>query len=345
VSSVELLAIIVRVELLAVCSAAVTIVGHAVWLAWGGAHARERRAAARRAILTAIGSSTAPPDALGSLSALPRREQASLIAELAMSLVGEQRDRLLETADELGLIADAEADCRSRDWSTRLRAAHFLTAVGGGETTVPRLLDDPHVLVRAQAAEWAGGHPTRQNVAKLLDRLADPTDGARLAYRAALSRAREHAVEALAERLAAARDEDAPALLELALGSPDPRLLPGALVCASSPLAATRAGAARLLGALGGREAAAALVDLLGDPEAEVRASAVSAIGALGQWSMVATLSALLHDPSYPVRRTTAAALTGMGAPGLLYLRRASTHPDRRAAEAARQALSMLDAG
>jgi HEAT repeat protein len=103
----------------------------------------------------------------------------------------------------------------------------------------------------------------------------------------------------------------------------------------------TRARAAALTGAIGGRAAVETLVRLLHDPAAEVRASAAHALGKLEHWPAAASLAALLRDPAWDVRRAAALALRAMGAPGLLLLRRSTSDEDRFARDIARQALEL----
>ena len=87
-----------------------------------------------------------------------------------------------------------------------------------------------------------------------------------------------------------------------------------ARVEAASP--AARAAAAELLGRLGDRRAAPALVAALDDADADVVAAAAGALGALGLHAALEPLFALFAHPSAAARRAAIAAVNGIGAPG-----------------------------
>ena len=74
-----------------------------------------------------------------------------------------------------GLLARADALCRSRSWRRRLRGARLFALLGGGTRKVPRLLGDSRAEVRAQAAEWVAGHPdrARRRSSRLVQLLGD----------------------------------------------------------------------------------------------------------------------------------------------------------------------------
>jgi HEAT repeat protein len=101
---------------------------------------------------------------------------------------------------------------------------------------------------------------------------------------------------------------------------------------------------ARLLGALGGEEHAAAVRERLGDEAPEVRAAAAVALGRLGDWSSAPAVAERLRDPSWRVRRDAALALRALGPAGELLLERALRDDDEFARDIARQTLDLPEA-
>lgn len=307
---------------------------------------RERRAAERRArgleaLLRFVHSPDAPvPELLREMS---MKQQIPLLLEFARPLSGESRGRIGDLARELGIIARAEEMCRSDLWWRRLRGARILTGLGGGEEVVPELLSDPNAAVRAQAVEWAADYPTAEVMDELLEVLRDRDSMCRFTVRDALLRMRASAQGPLARFLLNAPEEDAANALDVAIGMPAPELLPAALRLARAELAPVRCRAARLLSAIGGEEAAAALAELLRDPDAGVRAAAAAGAGHLRHWPAAPTLARQLEDQNWEVRRSAAMALMELGAPGVLYLRRATAMDDPVAAGLARQALELAE--
>lgn len=336
-----LLGAVVRVEAVALAMLVVGLLGHAALLSWREPRQSARRSAARRLLAAAATDATAMPGALASLASFPADEQRALVGGLAPLLAPSERASLHRMAADVGLIRRAERDCAHRDWGRRLRGAALLTAVGGGEAIVAGLLRDPNPLVRAQTAAWAADHRSVDVTAALIDGFADEGNEARFACGYALAQARGAALDQIVARCLA--EERSATAVALAHAVRDVRCLPVALRGASDASAELRARSARLLGLLGGSEAASTLVELLGDPAPEVRLAAVAAIGRMGQWTTVAALIAALRDSNAHVRRATVAALRDLGPPAILLLRRAAAGSDPEAAEAARRALALED--
>ena len=124
----------------------------------GGSARRARRAAdAPRA----AARPTRPRGA--ALRAIPRERALALLEELAPSLAGpELRRAQRRSRASAALIADAERECASRRWRRRLHAVRVLSLLGGGERPCRRCSTTRAPEVRAQAAEWAAGHPRRR---------------------------------------------------------------------------------------------------------------------------------------------------------------------------------------
>ena len=206
---------------------------------------------------------------------------------------------------------------------------------------MPPLLGDPRPEVRAQAAEWAAGHPAPELVAALTGMLGDPRGLARFTVMDSLIRLGAHAVEPLCRTIADATGVTAVSALRVGTMIGDPRLAGPARARLDDADPAVRAWAVRLAGSVGGDENAAAVEERLSDPAPEVRAAAALALGRLGHWMAAGRLGARLGDPAWEVRRNAALALRSFGSPGELLLNRALRDEDPSARDMARQTLDL----
>jgi HEAT repeat protein len=198
-----------------------------------------------------------------------------------------------------------------------------------------RLLDDPHPAVRSEAIAWVADHADEALVERLIGMLTDPTPLCRHTATDALLRAGSALPSPLAAHLADGRHPSLPVLLDVAAARPDHRYLAAALRLATSRRPRIRAGAARLLGTIGGDTATATLAGLLDDADPVVRAAAATSLGHLRHWPAASAIAGLLRDRSWDVRRASGEALVEVGAPGRLLLRRYTHDPDRFAADMA----------
>jgi hypothetical protein len=319
----------------------ILLVVHGVWRAAAEAYWRGPTTAARTALAEAADRLELTPDGARALQRLTARRRIDLFAELAPSVAGAPRSALADAARELGVIDRAERWCTSRRWRRRLRGARLLTTLGGGAQAVPPLLADPRPEVRAQAAEWAGGHPDPAVVKTLAAMLDDPRGLARFTVMDSLIRLGASAVEPLGAAIDNATGVAAVAALRVGTAIGDPRLAPPARRRLDDDDPAVRAWAVRLLGAIGGDENAAAVEDRLIDPADEVRAAAAVALGRLGHWPAAPQLGGKLGDPSWIVRRNAALALRSFGAAGELLLNRALREEDAFVRDIARQTLDL----
>jgi len=213
---------------------------------------RERRVRrARAAILGAARRGEADDDATAALAAVPPERALAVLDELAPSLAGPEREALDDIARRRGLVAHAEAHCGARRWRTRLHAARVLALHGGGERTVPPLLDDPRPEVRAQAAEWAAAHPQAALAERLVAMLSDSEPFPRYTAMDALVRLRAAGVEALSRAIAAGAPREA---LEVAARIGDARLAEPAHGRLEDADAGVRAWAVREIGRASCRE-------------------------------------------------------------------------------------------
>jgi hypothetical protein len=307
------------------------------------ARLRERRVGrARQALLVAARTGHADAEATAALAAVSRDQALALLDELAPSLAGPEREALAEVARLRGLIDHAEAQCGARRWRVRLHAVRVLTLLGGGERTVPPLLDDPRAEVRAQAAEWAAEARRGALAGRLVAMLDDPAAFARYTAMDSLVRLRGLAAEPLARSVGTGGPR---AALEVAARIGDARLAEPAHTRLGDPDPAVRAWAVRVLGTLGGERHAAAVADRLEDPAPEVRAAAAVALGRLGHWPAAPALAERLRDPAWQVRHDASLALRALGPAGELLLQRALRDEDHFARDMARQTLDLPEAG
>lgn len=334
-----LAALVVEVALVAL--ALVVLIGNAWRVAGVRRHRGPRLVAVSATLVAAVEGDDPDEAALDEISGLPAGAQIAVFAGVGRSLAGVQRERLAQVAAQVGLLARGEAWCGARRWGPRLRGARLLTLLGTGEGVMPRLLDDRRPEVRAQAAQWVGDHPDAASIERLLTMLRDPETLCRFTVKDALLRVGRPATEPLLRYLSEHDGAPAADALELAAGLADARFLAPALTLCKAADTTLRAGAAALLGAIGGSQATDALTELLGDAEPEVRSGAARGLGKLAHWPAAGRLAECLHDTSWDVRRTVAIALRAFGAPGLLMLRRALNDDDRFAQEMARQVLEL----
>ena len=327
--------------LLAIVLAA--LLGHALWM-----RARDRRlekplSTARTAVARAVDGQAGEDEARAALDALPMNCRITVLADLAPTLRGVQRERLELLARESGVVGTAEAWVTSRRWWRRLHAARVYTLLQGAGSPIGQLLDDRAWEVRAEAAQWVALDPTDANLARLVAMLDDAHPLPRFAAKDSLRRIGRRAADPLASLLSTVSGEQGAAALEVATAVATPAMLAPAVRLAEDELGETRTRAAALLAVLGGEEAVAALERLLDDPDPDVRAAASVALGRLGHWPAAAKLAAHLGDESWEVRRAAALALRELRGPGVVLLRRALDRDDRFAADIARQVLDMPD--
>jgi HEAT repeat protein len=318
---------------------------HAAWATLSAQREARRRPVALRALAAALhgGDSGA---AFVELERSTGRQSIGALVEMAFTVAGEQRERLDALAREWGVLDRAGSWAASRRWSRRLRAARLISLFGAGEEPFGEaLLDDAVADVRTQAAEWAGNHPNPTRVARLTEMLGDPERRCRFAAREALIRAGPAAIVELGAALGRVEGTAAVGALEAARELAVPDFLPAAIGLMMARDPEVRERAASLAAAIGGPEAAKALVLVLGDSDQSVRSAAAAGLGHLGRWEQAASVARLLRDPAWRPRRAAALALRLMGSTGELLLRRQSRAGEGPAVETARSALELSPAG
>lgn len=315
---------------------------HGLWLHFSAKRAARLTAMGRRALVRLLSEDTGRSASdIEILRALPRDLQTSIFLEISRSLSGSGSADLKRIAAVTGIFDRAHRMCVSRHWTRRLKGARLLAQMEQSDPMVATLLRDPHPAVRAQAAEWAAARPTSDVLDDLLALLADPATLSRFAVQDALLRMGREAAEPLARYLEQHSGAAAAAGLRLAAGMAEPVFIPAAIRHSREGTAEARAAAAAVLGAAGGSEGAARLVELLDDPDAAVRASAAAGLGNMRHWPVGPRLAMMLSDPAWAARRSAALALRAIGAPGVLLLRRAASSPVQRVSDIAQLVLDM----
>lgn len=315
---------------------------HGLWLYFSDKRDARLTGEGRRALVRLLNAEG--PQSLSdveTLRALPRDVQATVFLEISKNLTGGGSADLKRIAGLTGIFDRARQMCTSRRWVRRLQGARLLAQMEQSDPLVIKLLHDPHPAVRAQAAEWAAARPSPEVFDDLLSLLADPETLSRFAVQDALLRMGRDATGPLLRYLDTHSGHAAAAGLHLAAVMVEPAFVPAAMSHSREGTPEVRAAAASLLGAAGGAQAAARLLELLDDADPEVRAAAASGLGRMRHWPAGSRLTAMLGDPTWGARRAAALALRAIGGPGVLLLRRAASSPDQRASDIALLVLDM----
>ena len=342
--SEQLLNVIMLVEVALLALAVSLFFLHGMWLHLTARRMERLSKRGRESLARFVTHGIANINDLEVLKRLPHDVQNVTVLEMSPSLGGTGRERLRFVAQQVGVTDRARTLCRSRRWTRRLRGARILSRLDVADRLVLKLLADRHPAVRAQAAEWAAAQPSVEVISAMLELLADPATQARFAVQNALLRMGNVIAGPLSTFLETHSDRAAEAGLRVAESVAEPRFLASALRLSHAEDVGVREAAAKLLGAIAGVEAAARLVEMLGDGDSHVRAAAASALGRMHYWQAGSQLAERLRDERWRVRREAGLALRAIGAPGTLLLRRAVKGDDRFAADMAQQVLDLPEA-
>jgi HEAT repeat protein len=337
----NLLDLVMWVEIGLLVLAVVVFFTHGVWLFVSQKRFLRDMSAARDSLAHLLTRGTINIEEIEALRRVPRDPQVAAFLEASRNLTGAGKERLRFVAREISLLDRARRLCESRLWTRRLRGARLLARMDVADPLIEKLLADPNPAVRAQAAEWAATQPAPSIIAIMLTMLADPATQARFAVQDALLRMGSTIAEPLASFLETHSGLPAESGLRVSESLAEPRFLPAGLRHSASEEVGVRTAAANLLGAIGGPESAARLMELLKDPESLVRAAAAHGLGRMQHWPAAAQLAEGLQDSTWGVRRDAGLALRAIGAPGALFLRRALKGTDLFAADMAQQVLDL----
>ena len=274
------------------------------------------------------------------LRSLPARKRIDLFSTFAGIFVGEERTRIHDLAQLIGLDGIAKRRCRSRFWSRRLQGARLFAIIGGGETYVLPLFQDRHVGVRTGAAEWAANHPDEDVIEQLVLLLGDNSGFCRFVVKDSFVRLGPLATTALLDNLESNSDPSDDAL-DVATWISDARFLSTGLRLQTHPSSNKRAHALALLASIGGQDALSAATAAIHDDEPNVRIAALKALARIAHWNVAPLVATALRDPEWDVRLEAAMTLYALGAPGILLLRRALRDNDAFAAGMAQHVLDI----
>jgi len=337
----NLLDLVMLIEIALLVVAVAVFFAHGVWLFISQKKFLRDMASARDSLTQLLTRGTINIEEIDALRRIPRDAQVAAFLEASRNLTGTGKERLRFVAREVMLLDRAQKLCVSRLWTRRLRGARLLARMDVADPLIEKLLGDTNPAVRAQAAEWAATHPAPSVISIMLGMLADPATQARFAVQDALLRMGSTITDPLATFLESQSGLPAESGLRVATSLAEPRFLVAALRHSASDEVGVRTAAANLLGAMGGAESAARLIELLSDPESLVRAAAAHGLGRMQHWQAAAQLAECLRDPTWRVRRDAGLALRALGAPGALFLRRALKGNDPFAADMSQQVLDL----
>lgn len=337
----NLLDIVMFIEIALLVLAVVVFFTHGIWLFVTQKKFLRDMAAARNSLTQLLSRGTINIEEIDALRRIPRDPQVAAFLEASRNLTGAGKERLRFVAREVALLDGARKLCESRLWTRRLRGARLLARMDVPDPLIEKLLVDTNPAVRAQAAEWAATQPSPGIISTMLTMLADPATQARFAVQDALLRMGAVIADPLASFLETHSGLPAESGLRVAESLAEPRFLSAALRHSASEKVGVRTAAANLLGAIGGAESAARLIELLKDPDSLVRAAAAHGLGRMQYWQAASQLAEALQDRTWRVRRDAGLALRALGAPGALFLRRALKGNDPFAADMSQQVLDL----
>ena len=340
----HLLNIIMVIEVVLLALAVSIYFVHGVWLRVTARRTAKLSQTARESLARLVTRGIVNVEDIDVLKSLPHEIRTIAFLEISRNLTGTGKERLRFVAQQVGVIDRARFLCQHKRWTRRLRGARILAQLDVPDPLVQTLLADQHPAVRAQAAEWAAAQASPDVIAAMLELLADPATQARFAVQSALLRMGTVIAAPLAAFLETHSGRAAEAGLRVAESIAEPRFMESAARLSRSDDVGVREAAAKLLGATGGAEAAARLMEMLGDTESRVRAAAAHGLGRMHYWQAGTMLADSLRDQRWRVRREAGLALRALGAAGTLLLRRALKGDDRFAADMAEQVLGLPEA-
>ena len=272
------------------------------------------------------------------LGRAPRNLLLDMVQRLASDLNGDADQRLRNFVLTAGLTPTIRRRLRSRSWRRRAQGAALGSLLPDGDPLRTVLLDDPHPVVRARAAEGLNESDAVACVDRLIELLDDGVPAVRFAAQQALLRSGARVVPALEQYLSRGDGPGIVWALEIATNLPDPRLIPAVRRHLESPDPRRRAGATEAI--VPWLEDASILVDLFTDPDPDVRATAARAAGIAQAEQLAAHIGRLLCDSVWNVRQQAGLTLATMGPAGLMTLRVHLEDPDPYARD---MAILMLD--
>lgn len=266
----------------------------------------------------------------------------SLVQRLSADITGDGAVRLRQLVGATGLDRRIRRRMRSRSWRRRAQGAALASLLPSHDPRRTALLDDPHPLVRARAAEGVDPQLASRCADRLVELLDDDVDAVKFAAQRALLQSGTAPLDALRAYLETSDSTGVEWALEVAANVNDPRLVDSIRRHLDAPEPVRRAIATRAIAPW-----LSDLADLdarLDDDHPTVRATAAEAAGQIGAEALAPRVGRLLGDRSWLVRERAGAALADMGPMGVLTLRLHLDDEDPYAQDMARQVLDTLDA-
>jgi HEAT repeat protein len=317
IAGVEILA---AAQLAVISALAVLLTGRRIAVARGDRRRERLLERYRDSVLEFVGMDDEhPPDELRDLRTTEQREAVStLLAQYTSEVKGEPKRRVAEFADQQGYAAAAIADLRAlRAWRRGTAAktlGDFAVPAAAGELA-DLLAGDRSAEVRVTSARALGRAGGAAAAAALVAACGRGVP-AGVAAQALLDIGPESmpwVLGSLSSPRAAVR-ETACRVIGLTGASGEWDVVPPLEQAATSDESVpVRVAACESLGRVGGREAALALVGATSDGEADVRRAACDAAARLAAPELAGAVRRALDDSSADVRRSAARAAVTLG--------------------------------
>ena len=321
--SLELTFDVVLWAILVLVVMTVLMVGLTLGIKIRRSNVRRRRRSRTRKLQPALGSSVSSGELHPDLRNLGRGDSDALtvlmVENLSLLLRGAERDRLVQLAEETGLVDRCLRDLNSWGSRRKARAAQGLGYFGDPRAVAPliNLLGNRDETLRAVAARALARIGTPEAVKALARTLNDPSDITRLRMADNLERLGTLALEPLLSTLRGG-DPRARVLAARVLGNlraAEARpILREAMF--EGKLLNLRAQATLAVGKIADPEDVTDLLTAAGDEAWPVRVQAANALGMVGSASTLPALRRLALDEEWWVRLNASRALANMGPDG-----------------------------
>lgn len=232
----------------------------------------------------------------------------------------------------------------SKSWVKRDIGIRFLKLAieKEDEPIILRLLDDPHSLVRIQAALCAVKLGTRPLIEQLLHRMTKESVLGRYPYRDALIKSKKEVFVLLENIMKTEKNEEIRFIcLDVLSTRVAESLLPVVEEYLQSGHLENKIAAMRILANFPREKSIQHLMQFLSNKDWQVRLEAARGLGILVAVKSIPLLAIALNDPIWEVRLQAALSLKKMGEEGLIILSRQDPDINQQAFETAQYALAL----